>query len=244
MGKQMSRREQERQTRRERLDAIARNMLRVVVGSHAHGTAGPASDTDIRSIFLVPTTSLVSLDPPPDTAKKEDEGDDNAWELAHFMRLCCKGSPTVLEVLLVEPFECTAIGAELRTLMPLMLAKPYIFNAFYGYANREKNTFLSPLSKRTYKSMGHYLRILYNGAEILRTGTMTVRITDTPLGQMCLDAKHGLLQPEEVLAKGEELIADLRRAEAESTLPDEVNNKPLNEFLLRVRRENFHWDPK
>lgn len=241
MPKQLSRKEEERQTRKERLDAIARNVLRVIVGSHAHGTAGPTSDTDIRSVFMVPTAALVSLDPPPDTAKKETEGDDNAWELAHFMRLCCKGSPTVFEVLLVDPFECNQIGAGLRKLMPHTLARPVIFNAFYGYARREKGTFLSPLSGRTFKSMGHYMRILYNGAEILRTGTMTVRIVDTPIGQMCLDAKRGLLTAEEVLAKGEELIADLRRAEAESPLPELPNMEPLNEFLLDVRRKHFTW---
>lgn len=239
MTKKLSHREQVRQTRREKLDELARYVLRVIVGSHAHGTAGPTSDTDIRSVYIVPTASLVSLDPPPNTAKKATEGDDNAWELAHFMRLCCKGSPTVFEVLLVDPFECNEIGAGLRKLMPHMLAKPVIFNAFYGYARREKGTFLSPLSARTFKSMGHYLRILFNGAEFLRTGTMTVRITDTEIGAMCLDAKRGLLKADAVLAKGEELLEDMRRAEQESPLPDEPDMEPLNEFLLDVRRKHF-----
>ena len=234
-----SRLEQERQTRRQRLDTIARQVLRTIVGSHAHGTAGPASDTDIRSVFLVPTASLLSLDPPPDRTKREAEGDENAWEMAHFLQLCCKGSPTVLEVLLVEPFTCTEEGQRLRELFPLMLGKDPIFNAFYGFANQERKTFLSPLSGRTCKSMGHYLRVLFNGAELLRTGTMTVRIVDTPVGELVLQAKQGKVSANEVVAKGDELMADLRRAYEQSTLPAQVDREPLNRFILDIRRQNW-----
>lgn len=230
----------DRPTRREQVALLGRHLLRSVVGSNAHGTAGPGSDLDLRTIFLLPTSSLVGLEPPPPKASKgEHEGDENAWELGHFINLCCKGSPTVLEVLQVEPFFCTDEGRRLRELYPLMLGRNPIFNAFYGYARGECKTFLSPDSQRTFKSMGHYLRILYNGAELLRTGRMTVRIMDTPIGRTCLDAKHGKLKAEDVLRMGEDLIADLKAAERESRLPEFADRKPLEQFLLDIRRENW-----
>ena len=33
-------------------------ILKVVVGSHAHGLAGPESDKDFRSVFILPTAEL------------------------------------------------------------------------------------------------------------------------------------------------------------------------------------------
>lgn len=228
-----------RQTRREQVALLGRNLLRCVVGSHAHGTAGEGSDTDIRNIYLLPALSFCALDPPPARAAKAAEGDENSWELGHFLNLCCKGSPTVLEVLLVEPFECSDEGRRLRELFPTMLARTPIFNAFYGFVRGEQKTFLSPNSERTFKSMGHYLRILYNGAELLRTGTMTVRIVDTPIGASCIKAKRGLMSADEVLAMGETLLADLRLAYEQSPLPDSVDTEPLKTFLLDIRRKNL-----
>lgn len=36
-------------------------ILKVLVGSHAHGLAGPDSDRDFRSIFVMPTVELFRL---------------------------------------------------------------------------------------------------------------------------------------------------------------------------------------
>ena len=36
-------------------------ILRVLVGSHAHGLAGPESDKDFRSVFAMPTIEMFRL---------------------------------------------------------------------------------------------------------------------------------------------------------------------------------------
>ena len=37
-------------------------ILRVLVGSHAHGLADPDSDRDFRSVYVIPTIELFRLD--------------------------------------------------------------------------------------------------------------------------------------------------------------------------------------
>ncbi len=220
---------------------IVKPLLTTVVGSILHGTNGPGSDEDVRTLFLYPTATVLSIgiDRPKD-ALRQPGRDLNAWELGHFLSLCTKGSPTTLEVLLAPPEVSTPEGDEIRALFPQMLSRRAVFAAFDGFARSEKKTFQSPDSDRTFKSMGHHLRVLYNGVELLRTGTMTVRIVDTPIGETVLKAKRGQLTEAEVIRLGEELRLELQAAEKVSCLPEEIDIRPINQYLLRVR-EKYFW---
>src|SRR5262249_32003753 len=107
-----------------------------------------------------------------------------------------------------------------RTLFPHFLGKKPIFGAFWGFAQSEKKTLLSPHSGRTLKSGGHYLRVLFNGIELLRTGNMTVKIAATPIGSTVAAAKRGEISVEEVLRIGEQLEREFEEAERHSSLHD------------------------
>ncbi|MBA3754046.1 MAG: nucleotidyltransferase domain-containing protein [Nitrospira sp.] len=50
-------------------------ILKVLVGSHAHGLAGPESDQDFRSVYM---------------RIKEEAADETAWEIDHFLQLGCR----------------------------------------------------------------------------------------------------------------------------------------------------------
>lgn len=217
-----------------------RTLLTTTCGSHAHGTATPASDVDERSIFLQPTSAILALGREGyEKFLKHPDRDVNAWELGHFLHLCMKGSPATLEALLVKPELTTEEGEELRALFPHLLARKAIWGCFGGFARSERKTFLSPNSRRTTKSMGHFLRTLYNGIELLATGTMTVRIVDTPIGETVMAAKLGRLEAGEVLDIGAELERQLDAAAQASKLPDQPNLPAVNQFLLKLRRANW-----
>jgi|AGTN01.2.fsa_nt_gi Predicted nucleotidyltransferase len=219
-------------------DMSIKLILSVTVGSRAHGTDSATSDIDTRSVYLYPTSTLVSLTPRP--RFKAGRGlDDNCWELDRFIDLSMKGNPATLEVLMVQPDTVTPEGEELRALYPHFLRKIAVWGSFKGFAKHQRVTMRSQTSKRRVSSGAHYLRVLYNGAEILRTGTMSVRIMDTPLGATVMAAKRGELSFDEVERLGAELEADLDRAYSVSTLPEEANLAAINDFLIRTRKANW-----
>src|SRR3990167_7324772 len=108
-------------------------ILRVLVGSRAHGLAGPDSDYDYRGVFVRPTSELLSIGAKPyltqwteaDKAKGE-KLDDTAWEVGHFLQLATHCNPTILEVLAAprvdEGSDWSSWGTDLRGLFP------YIWN--------------------------------------------------------------------------------------------------------------------
>lgn len=213
-------------------------ILETLVGSRAHGTDGPNSDIDTRSVYMHPTSSLVSLIKPP-RFKAEPGQDDNCWELDRFVELSLKSNPSTLEVLLIEPLQETEEGAELRSLFPHFLRRIAVWGSFSGFANKQERVMLSETSKRQNKAASHYLRVLYNGCELLRTGTMSVRIMDTEIGQLIMSVKNGEVSLKEVTAHAQKLREELSKAYEASRLPEEANLAPINDFLIRARKNNW-----
>lgn len=223
-------------------------ILKTLVGSQAHGLATPESDEDWRSVFVRPTEELFFVDAPAEKAHGNDG--DTSWEVAHFCRMALKGNPTVLEVLASEK-ESVADeeGNDLRALWPAFLSRKRILDAFHGYSHQQRHKLeMAKLEageseakeKRRRKALTARLRILYGGAELLRTGKLTVRIADVPvIGEQCRRAKFGDMTNEEGAEIAEALKADLDAAYAESRLPMEPDVDAVNRFLVRVRRNHL-----
>lgn len=217
-----------------------RALLTAVVGSRAHGTATPASDWDVRSVFLQPTRNLLVLG----GYEKYIEApgvDENSWELFHFLRLGMRNNPFALETLAAPPRESSPEGDELRALFPRFLGRVKVRAAYLGFATGQKKRMLAPdtADARRTKAMSHYLRILFNGIELLRTGSVTIRIVDTEIGPRVLAARRGELTAAEAMEIGEKLEREMEEAFASSRLPDDADPAPINEFHLRVRKANW-----
>lgn len=215
-------------------------ILKTYVGSRAHGTEWSGSDYDERIVFVLPTSQIVGLG---EHAKfiEDKTIDSNKWELAHFLYLGLRCNPTILEFLLTTPFETHPWGEELLSLYPCFIRKKYVYDAFRGFAEGQRKKMMSPdtNSQRKPKSASNYLRVLYNGLELLTSGTMTIRIIDTEIGELVRRAKFGEASFEEVFAAGTKLLERLDRAYETSVLPEEPDRDTINEFLLRVRKE--YW---
>ncbi len=214
-----------------------KTILTSIVGSRAHGTETPDSDTDTRSIYVLPTSEIVGIDDY-DKFKENKETDTNSWELIRFINLSLNSNPNTLEVLLATPDTFMIWGEELRQLFPHFLCRRHVYNAFKGFATGQRKKLLSPDTNlaRKPKSASHYLRVLYNGIELLESGTMSVRIVDTPIGRHVLAAKRDELELAEILEIGDNLIDQIDEAFELSNLPFEPNKCRINEFLLKVRK--------
>lgn len=99
-----------------------------ISGSRAYGLQTPASDTDIRGVFILPKEKFYSLEY---IGQINNETNDIAYyELRKFLELCAKNNPNILEMLNV-PDDC-------------ILHKDPLFDEI------KKEYFLSKLCKNTF----------------------------------------------------------------------------------------------
>jgi len=78
-------------------------ILKVLVGSHAHGLATAESDFDYRAVFVQPTSEILGLGHKAQNNQWiEGDIDNTSYEIGHFLFLATKSNPTILEGFLVE----------------------------------------------------------------------------------------------------------------------------------------------
>lgn len=210
-------------------------ILKVLVGSQAHGLANADSDYDYRSVYVVPTERILSLGAGPKTTHwLEGEQDDTQWELGHFLNLASKCNPTILETFLAPVQEITEEGQMVRDLFPHVWNTHGVTNAFIGYGQNQRKKFLEEKDGRPHKFAAAYLRSLYNGYELLTTGTFTVRVADTEIGQTVRNFKEGRYTFGEVINECRHWETMVREAAASCTKETDLGK--INEVLLKIRR--------
>lgn len=216
--------------------------LKVIVGSHAHGLATDKSDIDYRGVFVIPTSDLLKIGSMvQNTTWIEGKEDDTSWEIGKFLLMATKCNPTVLETFLapVVPSSKSQFQSwanELRALFPHVWNSTDVKNAFIGYGINQRKKFFENQDKRAPKYATAYLRVLYNAWELLSTGTFSVNLTDSPVYDQCQRFKAGDYQVGEVIQACFEWETKVLQAYNQN--PDKQTNlEPVNEFLLKVRKE-------
>ncbi len=220
------------------------NLLKVIVGSHAHGLANEKSDIDYRGVFVTPTSEILAIGPHKDeTHWIEGKEDDTSWEIGKFLFLASKCNPTILETFLspVAPtWEVTdkvyILSNQLRGLFPYVWNSGDVRNAFIGYGINQRKKFFDNKDKRAPKYACAYLRTLYNAYQLLSTGTFSVNLSNTPVYEHCRRFKAGEYTPGEVINECFKWETEVLKAY--NANPDkQTNMEPINEFLLKVRKE-------
>jgi predicted nucleotidyltransferase len=216
-------------------------ILKTLVGSHAHGLAGPDSDRDYRGVFVLPTSDILSLgNRKMQTSWTDGTDDDTSWEIGHFLMLATKCNPTILETFLAPITESNEDGLRMRELFPHLWNSHAVRDAFIGYGLNQRKKMLENKEKRDHKYAAAYLRTLYNAHELLTTGTFNIRIADTEVGETVRafkSTKEGLKYGEviDVCRLWEEKV----RVAFEANPDKQTNIEPVNEFLLDMRKK--YW---
>lgn len=228
-------------------------LVRLLVGSHAHGLAGPRSDRDFREVFYTPTRDLLRLprgDRPKDAWEAGGgrmEDDLAGWELAKLLEMVMRGHPNAVELLFapVDPeWDADDLGVEWRALTadlsPALLCSGEFVRSTLGYGQN----CLTKLTRRDQegrraKWKSTYLRIMYAGIDFLRTGEFPVRVPEPGWGEIVRAARADELGRGAVLDMGEDLEKELRAAEAASPLPVEPDVDAVNAWLWEFRRRHF-----
>lgn len=218
-------------------------ILEGVTGSTAYGLATENSDVDIKGVYLLPTSQILSLRFNPQKTTKDHVDPDWVYhEVGKFMKLVISGNPTVTELLYLNGYTVmTPIGQKLIDNRGLFLSTHAVEDAYRGYtlsqAKRLNNRteqgldgYDSALKKRFAKHTRHCFRLLLQARQLLETGTLQVKVTPEErewlfnMGEQDVDT---------VVQKFMEMDAEFENVK--SVLPDEPNWDALDALLLDIR---------
>jgi uncharacterized protein len=214
-------------------------ILKVLVGSHAHGLANDKSDKDYRAVYVLPTQDILSLGY---KYKGNDwiEGveDNTAYEIGHFLSLALKCNPTILEVFKAPIIEANNYGRELQRLFTYVWNPQDAFNAFLGYGLNQRKKFLDKKDNRQDKYACAYIRTLIALIELLTNNDFNVKVPDI-YQEKLLRYKNGNYDMGEIINESEKLIkiAKLKL----QTCHNEQNKDFVNKFLLDIRKQYWRF---
>jgi uncharacterized protein len=216
-------------------DDRTHTILKVLVGSHAHGLASEKSDRDYRRVYVIPTEEMFHLGfKYPATQWTKGDTDETAWEIGQFLLLGTQSHPLILETLLAPVITADTWGKQLRELLPAMWSPQKAYGAFTNYANNQRTKLLEKKDGRPAKYAAAYIRVLYNLCELLTSGSFQIRVADTPVGERLARIKQGQYRLGEVMDWGEELIHQAKQLTL--VRRDESDLPRINAFLVAVRR--------
>lgn len=215
-------------------------ILKVLVGSRAHGLSDDKSDYDYRSVYVLPTTEILSLNYKyKGNSCIDGKIDDTSYELGHFLNLATKCNPTILEVFKAPIIECNEDGKELRELFQYVWNSKGSLDAFIGYGLNQQKKFLDKRDNRQNKYAVAYIRTLYNLIELLSTNTWTIKIGEIKnIGYVLKKYKRGEYALGDVVNKAEEF--KMKAEYAYNNYPKkETDIEKINEFLIKMRKK--YW---
>lgn len=215
-------------------------ILEGITGSKAYGLDTENSDEDIKGIYVVPTEQILGVFKVRETYDHVDP-DWVYHEVGKAIQLFIKANPTLLEMLFLDGYTTlTKLGKLLVDNRHLFLSNT-VRKSYGGYAlsqarklNARGGTYGNGRNKRFAKHSRHCLRLLYQGRELLETGTLTVRVS-TELRKEIF--AFGELPVNQVVDTFEEKFKAFDQIE--SVLPDKPDVEGINKLLLRIRRGNY-----
>lgn len=222
-------------------------ILEGVTGSVAYGLNTKNSDVDLKGVYMLPTSEVLSLKFNAQRTTKDHVDPDWVYhEIGKFMRLVIQGNPTVTELLFLNEYTVmTPIGQLLIDNREYFLSTKAVMDAYRGYAksqalrlnNRTEqgmDGYASSLKDRFAKHTRHCFRLLLQARQLLETGTLQVKVTPEQREWLF---SMGEQTVEEVVDRF--LAMDEGFNDIKSVLPEEPSWEKLDELLLHIRSENL-----
>lgn len=172
--------------------APGREILRVEVGSTLHGIGIGSDDTDLMGVTVEPRNAVTGLgkfehftwrSAPEGQRSGSGDVDLSVYGLKKFLRLACKGNPSVMVVLFAPEshlYLCDDLGRELIAMRDQIVSYQ-CKGRFLGYLNGQRQRAEQDRASgkgrregREEKWASHMVRLGYQAVEILRTGTLTL----------------------------------------------------------------------
>lgn len=223
-------------------------LLNGIVGSTAYNLADSDSDVDRLGIFAVDTVELHGLRRPVESIVRTHP-DRTLHEVGKWCRLALNGNPTVMELVwlprdLYE--ESTELGEELIALRGEFLSASRVRDAYLGYATQQfyklqargDGSFSADTRKRMAKHARHLLRLLEQGVELHRTGTLTIRLSPEVAAAVREFGDRVATGDVEEARVKLSLFEEVFRT-VSTPLPAEPNVERVERWLREVRRQHY-----
>lgn len=225
-----------------------KTILKVLVGSRAHGLHKPESDYDYRSVYINPTSEILKLGGDTrQTSWIEGDIDDTGYEIGKFLFLATKSNPSILEIFTAPVVFSTPEGDELRSLFSKVWTPSAVKDAFTGYAHSQQKKYFDNKDGRSQKFSVAYLRSLWQAKVLLSEGRLPVEVDDAGMLHTLKELKYASFEksrePETmgfVLSMAESLKNEINALyEAHPEKDRKPDLDAVNDFLLRVRKNNW-----
>lgn len=214
-----------------------KEILRVLVGSRAHGLAEKDSDYDYRAVYVDPTSEILKIGHNyKGSSWCEGEEDNTAYEIGHFLNLATRCNPTILEIFKAPQVIANHDGQQLINLFPYVWNPVDAFNAFVGYGLNQRKKFLDKKDNRQDKFACAYIRSLVNLLSLLVTGDFDIEVSEV-VKPYLIKYRNGDYRIGEVIDKAEE-ITEICKEKLEGC-KHEPNINKVNDFLLQIRKK--YW---
>ena len=163
------------------------------------------------------------------------EPDSTSHDLGKFLRLALGGNPTVLELLWLPTYLVeTGEGSRLLAIRSTLLGAEALRNSYGGYAHQQfTRVRLGQVpDHRRVKHLRHCFRLLLQGSELLRTGSIQVAVSEDDRAYLFAAAEGS---PEAVQAEYERRREDFEAAHAETVVAPVPDRGPATALLESVR---------
>lgn len=245
--------------------ATANEIIRVEVGSTAHGIAdGTTEDLDLMAVYLETPEQLLGLTPHAEhyVSRTKPEGarsgpgdvDFTAYGLRKFLRLATAGNPTVLVVFYGDRVHrSTPVGEELRRLAPSIVSRR-AGRRFLGYLDGQLERMRGGGSQARVpnrpelverygydvKYASHALRLACQGIELIDTGSLTLPMHGEAR-DLCRDMRSGRFTKGEAddIVDGMRSILAARVNADDGPLRAEPDMNAVNRFSIAAHLT--HW---
>ena len=245
--------------------ALANQIIRVEVGSTAHGMGTGADDLDLMGVYIETPEQTLGIEPTREhyVSRTQPEGvrsgpgdvDLTMYGLRKFLRLATAGNPTVLVLLYGGTVHAsTPLGEGLRALAPAIVSRR-AGHRFLGYLDgqlermrgggRQSRVPSRPELVERYgydtKYAGHALRLALQGVELIDTGRLTLPMRDEDR-EACLRMRRGeftAAEADDAVAGARSILAAAVNDKARGPLRPDPDMSAVNEFAVRAHQE--HW---
>lgn len=232
-------------------------ILRCVVGSTLFGMSTDESDIDLMGVLIEPPERLIGLQSFdqhvwPKKAKgektKPGEVDCTVYGLRKFMGLAVGQNPTILTLFYVPPEFRTYDGIladDFRAIKDKVLSRNAA-KTFLGYMQDQQERMLGLRGGHTTsrpelvekygfdcKFAGHYIRLGFQGIELLSTGTLTMPMAKEHC-ETVMAIRTGKWTQPEVIEYGQQLEAQLLKLKTSTDLRNQPDTKAVDRFLVEM----------
>jgi uncharacterized protein len=231
-------------------------------GSELHGAkVKDTDDLDIYGVYLEPPELVLGLDKQDfyvwSTAGDErrngpDDVDVCLYSLRKWAGLAAKGNPTALHFLFSQNYSAKPKPwEELLTSRGVFLSRQAALQ-FRGFAESQVRRLqgigtgkkgqrdeLIDVHGYDVKAAMHVIRLLNEGIELMRSGTITLPRPERELLITVRTGQYGSL--ERVLKLANTLFLELERSESESKLPERVDRLRVSQLVSDTYLR--HWNP-